>query len=152
MVSKRFDLEKYHPLYPRPEIIAEYERVKFDYEDTVHDRAYKEWYALVKGREVRQEVSQIYRRKIPNEGEFLMYNFLLRGTDWKGNDQDFATLWGRYEKPIFRLEKDPQTQEVTTTQISNHRTVYDVPFSEHKMDELLEMSAEPLSLIVYGSA
>jgi hypothetical protein len=152
MVARPFDLEANHPLLPRREVIAEHDKVKFDYDKTCHDRAYEQWYALVKGRPVTQEVTQIYRRKIPAEGEFLTYNVHFLGKDWKGNDQDFDTLMGRYEKPVFRLDKDPSTQEVTSTQISSHRTVYDVPFSKNKLDDLLDMSAEPLSLIVYGSA
>lgn len=152
MVAKPFDLEKYHPLYPRREILAEYEKVKFDYEKTVHDRAYEQWHALVKGRAVTQEVTQIYRKKITGEGEFLLYNVSLIGEDWKGNVQDFGTLMGRYEKPIFRLDKDPATQTITTTQISSHKTIYDIPYTKQKLDELLNMASEPVSMIVYGSA
>lgn len=153
MVAKDFDLDKYHPLYPRREILAEYDKVKgIEYEKSVHDRAYEEWHALVKGRKVTQEVSQIYRRKIANEGEFLLYNVLYTGHDWKGNEKDFATLNGRYDKPIFRLEKDPQTQEVTSTQISSHRTIHDIPYTKEKLDELFEMATEPISLIVYGTS
>lgn len=152
MVFKPFDLEKYHPLYPRREILAEYEKVKFDYEKTVHDRAYEQWYALVKGRPVWQEVTQIYRKKITGEGEFLLYNLNLVGEDWKGNAQDFATLFGKYEKPIFRLDKNPETQTITTTQISSHKTVYDITYTKEMLDELLDKASEPVSMIVYGSA
>jgi hypothetical protein len=152
MVRKPFDLEANHPLYPRREILEEYKKVGFEYEKQHDDRPYEEWYALVKGRQVTQEVSQIYRKKVTGEGEFLMYNLHLRGTDWKGNPREFDTLWGRYSKPIFMLEKDPATQNVTSTQISSHETIHDVPFSKQKLEELLEMSTEPISLVVYGSA
>lgn len=151
-MRKPFDLEANHPLYPRREITAEYDKVKYDYERTGHDRAYMEWYALVKGRPVEQEVTQIYRRKIAGEGEFIFYNVTFYGKDWKGNRKDFATLLGRYEKPIFIREMDPATQDVTSTQIGSHETVYDIPFTKQKLEELIDMSIEALSMIVYGSA
>jgi hypothetical protein len=152
MVAKTFDLEANHPLYPRREIVEEYKKVGMDYDQQNDDRPYQEWYALVKGREVTADVSQIYRKKVTGEGEFLMYNLNLKGKDWKGNERDFSTLMGRYNKPIFMLEKDPQTQAVTSTQISNHKTIHDIPFTREKLDELLDMSDEPLSLVVYGTA
>lgn len=152
MVAKPFDLDANHPLFPRREILTEYKKVNFEYEKTVLDRGYEQWYALVKGRPVWQEVTQIYRRRITGEGEFLLYNLELTGNDWKGNDQGFSMLCGRYEKPIFRLEKNPENQEISSTQISSHRTVYDIPYTLQKLDELLDMSTESVSLIVYGTA
>lgn len=150
MPERTFDLEAAHPLYPRREILAEHKKVGFEYEKTVHDRAYEQWYSLVKGRRVTEEVTQIYRRKIANEGEFLLYNVIYRGEDWKGNQQDFSTLLGRYEKPIFRLDKDPQTQAVIAKEISSHKTIYDIPYSQEKLNDLLDAAIDPISLIVYG--
>ena len=164
MVKKPFDLEKLHPLFPRPEILAEYAKVNggdnekdkdkqgIQYERTVQDRGYEQWHYMVKGRPVYQEVTQIYRRRVTGEGEFLLYNLELTGTDWKGNEQTFSTLLGRYEKPIFRLEKNPETQEISSTQISSHKTVYDIPYTRARLDELLDMASEPISLVVYGTA
>jgi hypothetical protein len=161
MPAQPFDLEKYPPprydakdwgnaLSPRRDVLLEYDKVKFEYERNVQDRTYEIFYAQSKGRKTTKEVSQIYRRKVPNEGEFLMYNMTLRGNDWKGNDQEYSMLQGRYDKPMFRLEKDPQSQEVTSRQISGYKTIHDIPFSKEKVNEILEMSIEPLSLIVIG--
>jgi hypothetical protein len=139
--------------------MAEYDKVKgtdknegIKYEKTVQDRAYEQWHYFVHGRPVWQEVTQIYRKKIANEGEFLLYNLELTGVDWKGNELTFSTLWGRYDKPIFRLEKNPETQEISSTQISSHKPIHDVPCTKEKIDELLAMASEPLSIIVYGTA
>jgi hypothetical protein len=148
--KKGFDLEALHPLYPRREITSEYKKVGMEYETTPHDRAYQHFYAQTRGRAIDAEVTQIYRKKVAKEGEYLLYNLHLTGTDWKGNEQEFSTLWGRFEKPIFKLEKNPETQAITATQIASHKTVHDIPFTREKLDELLEMATEPVSLIVFG--
>lgn len=148
MPSKPFDLEKEHPICPNPLVIKEHEAVNFPYEYTILDREYERWYAQVKGRKVEQEVSQIYRVSKPGRGEYLLWNVVLRGKDWKGNDVEFAILKGRYEKPVFRLEKNPETQELSTTQITSHQTIYTDPYTPAKLDELFEMTVDPLSTIV----
>lgn len=148
MPAKQFDLEANHPLSPNPIVIQEHDKVKFPYEESIQDRAYSRWYAISKGRPVQQEVSQIYRVSKPGRGEYLIWNLNLKGEDWKGNPTDFTILTGRYEKPVFRLEKNPETQEISTTQVTSHQTVYTCPYSRAKLDELLEMSVEPVSMIV----
>ena len=162
MPSKPFDIEQHPPpdyekkqwgnaLSPRRDVLLEHEKVGFEYEKTVHDRGYEQWHPLVKGRPVTEEVTQIYRKKIPNEGEFLMYNALYRGQDWVGNEKTFDHLQGRYEKPVFRLEKNPQTQEVKAREIEGYKTVYDIPFTIDKLCELLDQAVEQVSLVVYGA-
>jgi hypothetical protein len=148
MVAKLFDLEANHPLRPHKQVLAEYKKVDFDYEPTVEDRGYEQFYYLVKGRPIYQEVTQIYRIKRPGQGEYLFYNLMLTGEDWKGNPVQFATLEGRYEKPIFKLERDPETNKLSTTQVTSHQRVYYIPYSSQKLEELLEISTDPLSLIV----
>ena len=145
-----FDIQAAHPLYPRREILAEYENVKMEYEKTVHDRKYEWWHAQTRGRATRPEITQIYRKKIAKEGEYLLYNITWRGTDWKGNEEEFSTLMGRYEKPIFRIEKNPQTQEVSSSQVQGHKTIHDIPYTKERLDELLDIASEPVSLIVFG--
>lgn len=147
-MEKLFDLEDNHPLLPDKLITAEFEKVKFDYEPTVHDRAYDQFYKLVKGRDIFITTSQILRIRITGKGEFLLHGGSFRGTDWKDNQCDFYTLLGRYEKPIFRKEKDPATQEVTSTQISSHETIYTIPFTKQKLTEILEFASESVSLAV----
>ena len=146
--------EPWNPLSPRKEIIKAYAEANYPYEKTVHDRAADEFYALVKGRaeKVTQEITQFYRIKIPAEGEFMFYNVLLRGEDWKGNEHDLAQLEGRFSMPLFRKEKDPATDKVTTSQINDHKNVYDIPWTIKTFDKLMESAGDPISLIVYGSA
>jgi hypothetical protein len=146
--------EPWNPFSPRKEVLKEYAENKYPYEKTVHDRAADEFYALVKGRpeKMTQEVTQCYRIKVPMEGEFLFYNVAIRGEDWKGNEHDFAQSEGKYSKPIFRKEKDPQTDKVTTSQINDHKPVYDILWSKERFDELLKSAIDNLSLVVFGSA
>lgn len=148
MPAKPFDLEANHPLCPNPTVIQEHDKVKFPYEESIQDRVYNKWYTVSKGRPVEQEVSQIYRVSKPGRGEYLMWTLNLKGQDWKGNPTDFTILTGRYEKPLFRLEKNPETQEISTTQVTSHQTIYTIPFSKQKLDELIEMAVEPVSMIV----
>lgn len=168
MVAKPFDLEKHpppkydkdnpnaiidkgNPLCPRKEILIEYEKVNFPYEKTVEDRLYEQFYAVVKGRPVTVEAFQIHRIRLPGKGEYIFYDATFRGTDWKGNDREFYTVIGKYEKPRFRLEKDPATQEVTSTQISSRETIYDITYSRENLDEILEFATEPIALAIHGS-
>lgn len=150
--SKPFDLDANHPLCPNPNVIQEHEKVKFPYEESIQDRVYNKWYAVSKGRPVEQEVSQIYRVSKAGRGEYLLWNLNLKGQDWKGNQTDFTILAGKYERPIFRLEKNPETQETSTTQVTSHQTIYTTPYSKQKLDELVEMSVEPVSTIVIAAS
>lgn len=148
------DDEPWNPLSPRPEVIKAHAEVNFPYETTVHDRALSQWYALVKARpqKVTQEITQFYRIRIPQQGEYMFYNVVLRGEDWKGNEHDAALLKGRYQMPIFKRDIDPATDKVTTSEIKDHRTVYDIKWSPEHFDKLMESAVDPVSLVLYGSA
>jgi hypothetical protein len=146
--------EPWNPFSPRKQVLREYAENKYPYEKTVHDRAGDEFYALVRGKpeKMSQEVVQCYRINIPLEGEFMFYNVTVRGEDWKGNEHDYALLEGRYSMPIFRREKDPQTDKVTSSQINDHKYVCDIPWSKEKFDELLKSAVDNLSMAIYGTA
>ncbi len=167
MVTKPFDIEKHPPpkydkdnsniildkgngLRPRREILDEYEKVRYDYDKQIEDRLYERFYVLVKGRPVTIETPQVHRIKLPGKGEFIFYDAIFRGTDWKGNDCDFYTIIGKYEKPKFRLEKNPETQEVRATEITSKETIYDTPYTKEKLDEILEFASEPFYMNVHG--
>lgn len=146
--------EPWNPFIPRKEVIKAYKDANYQYEKTVHDRAADEFYALTSPQPDKMtiEVTQFYRIKIANEGEFLFYNAMLRGEDWKGNEHDFAMLEGRYAYPIFRQERDPQTRKVTTSQINDHKNVYDIPWTKERFDLLMQSAIDNVSLIIYGTA
>jgi hypothetical protein len=144
----------WNPLSPRREVIEAYNAVSFQYEPTLQDRVASKWYALVKGRpeKITQEITQFYRRKIPQQGDFIFYNVMLYGEDWKGNEHDLTMVVGKYQMPVFKKERNPETDKVTTTEVMDHKTVYDIKWSKEIFDNLLESATEPVSLIVYGSA
>ena len=144
--------QAWNPLSPRREIIEAYQAVNFPYEKTGQDRVADRWYALVKGRpeKITQEIAGFYRQRIPNEGEYLFYNVLLRGEDWKGNEHDLPLIRGRYQIPIFRREKNPETDKVTAPEIHDQKTCYDIKWSQELFDKLLESAIDPVSLTVYG--
>lgn len=146
--------EPWNPISPRKEVLKAYADANYGYEKTVHDRAADEFYNLVSPQadKMTTELSQVFRIKIPNEGEFMFYNAMLRGEDWKGNEHDFAMLEGRYAMPIFRFERDPQTRKVTTSQINDQKNVYDIRWSKEQFDLLMQSAIDNVSLIIYGTA
>lgn len=148
------DDNPWNPMSPRREVIEAYDNVDFSYESTIQDRVASRWYSLVKGRyeKITQEVQQIYRRRIPNQGDYVFYNVLLHGDDWKGNEHTLPLVIGKYQMPIFKKEKNPETEKITTNEVMDHRTIYDIPWSKETFDKLLDSAVEPISLIVYGSA
>lgn len=146
--------EAWNPFSPRKEVLKAYADANYPYEKTVHDRAADEFYALVSQQadKMTTEVIQVFRVKIPNEGEFMFYNAMIRGEDWKGNEHDFAALEGRYAMPIFRQERDPQTRKVTTSQINDHKNVFNIPWTKQTFDLLMQSAIDNISLIIYGTA
>lgn len=144
----------WNPLSPRKEVLQAFNEVDFPYEISIQDRVASKWYAAVKGRldKITQEVQQIYRRRVAGQGDFVFYNVNLYGEDWKGNEHSFPLLVGRYQMPIFKKEKNPETDKVSTTEIMDQRTIYDIPWSRELFDKLIKSSVDPISLIVYGSA
>jgi hypothetical protein len=144
----------WNPLSPRREVIQAYLEVDFPYEITIQDRVASRWYAAVKNRtdKITQEIVQIYRRRIPNQGDFVFYNVHLYGDDWKGNEHCLPLVMGKYMLPIFKREKNPETEKVTTNEVMDQRIVYDIPWTKEGFDKLVKSSIDPVSLIVYGSA
>jgi hypothetical protein len=145
--------DPWNPLSPRKEVIDAYNAVNFPYEISGQDRKASIWYGLVKihPEKITQEITQFYRRRIAGEGEFIFYNVLLRGEDWKGNEKDLDLLVGRYNMPIFKKDRNPENNKVTTTEILDHKPKYDIPWSKETFDKLLDSTVESPSLIVYGS-
>jgi hypothetical protein len=145
--------EHYNPWSPRPEVLRAYKDANSKYEKDVHDRAGDEFYELVNPQadSMTQELTQVYRIRIANEGEFMYYDLLLRGNDWKGNEHDFAHREGIFKMPLFRFERDPSTKKVTNSQINDHKRTYNIPWSPKQFDELMESAVENISLVIHDA-
>ena len=143
----------YNPWSPRPEVLQAYKDANSAYEKDVHDRAGDEFYELVNPQpdSITQELTQVYRIKIPNQGEFMYYDLMLRGNDWKGNEHDYALREGIYKMPVFRFERDPSTKKVISSQINDHTRTYNIPWSVEKFDKLMESAVEGLSLVIHNA-
>lgn len=144
-------------MFPRPELVQAYAAVGQKYENTGHDRGYKEWFPLVtanpklREQQITQKISQLYRFKDWQGKEWFFYDITLRGHDWKGNRKEFYYIEGRIEQmPEFEKEIDPQTEEVipNTTQVLDMKTIYTIPFSKQKVNELSEYFTEKVSFII----
>lgn len=143
----------YNPWSPRPEVLQAYREANSDYEKDVHDRAGDEFYERVNPQadSMTAELTQVYRIFIPNQGEFMYYDLMLRGNDWKGNEHDYALREGLYKKPLFRYERDPSTKKVTSSQINDHVRIYNIPWSVERFDELMKSAIDSPSLVIHNA-
>jgi len=143
----------YNPWSPRPEVLQAYKDANYVYEKDTNDRAADIFYEQVNPQpdSLTQELTQVYRIKIPNEGEFMYYDLMLRGNDWKGNEHDYSLRDGIYKMPVFRFERDPSTKKVTNSQINDHKRTYNIPWSQEKFDQLMESSIEGLSMVIHNA-
>jgi hypothetical protein len=154
MKAKQLDPD----LFPRKELVEAYQAVGQDYEPTVHDRTWDEWYPLVaadpvKDQEIEQRISQLYRTKVKGK-EYLFYDITLYGHDWQGNRKDFYYREGMIEHmPEFSKRIDPATHAVIPewTQVQDMKIVYTIRFTKDKVNELQEYFTEPVSLVVIDS-
>lgn len=145
---------------PHKEIIKSYkdanQQFEFDSDSTCHDRAYRWFWTMVTGnvrikeQKIDQKISTIYRVK--NSGEFLIYHILLSGLNHKGEPVDFSDLIGKIDKiPIFEKKIDEHSGEIETGPMKyNHKTIYTIPFSSKKLDELLEFASDEIAFAIQG--
>jgi hypothetical protein len=144
-------------LFPRPAVVKAYETVGQEYERTTQDRVYQqEWLPLVtadpvKNQEIEQKISQLYRIKDSKGKEWLFYDITLHGRDWQGNRKDFYYRDGIIEHmPEFDRKVDPSTNAVIpeSTQVHTVKTIYTIPFSKQKVEDLSQYFTESVSCIV----
>ena len=146
---------------PNKEILKAYkdanQEFDFDSNATVHDRVYRWFWVMINGnvrikeQKIDQEISTIYRIK-NSDGEFIIYHILLSGLNHKGEPVDFSDLIGKIDKiPVFERKVDDRTGEVESGPIKqDHRTIYTIPFSSKKLDELLEFASDNISFAIKG--
>jgi hypothetical protein len=146
------ELEKVEVPYGKSKIIKAYKDANFldRRDESINERVWRTHF-LPKAtgdqqdrpRPITKEVQGIYRSKHKGK-EYLTYHAMFRGTDWEKNPIDFNLLMGKYEIPEFQFRRDPHTDEVINaqTQITGHRTHYDIEFTKAKAQELIGMVAE----------
>lgn len=146
-----------HPLYPKPEVTKLYNDNAFPYRLNTIDKLYGEkWYPKIKKKEdkIISVVNQIFRVKVLNTGEEkILYDETLIGLDHNDNEKEFYHRVGKWEKPIFTKQYDEETDEVLSTEIRRHQTVYEIPYSPDRIMELAALGpTDTLALtIVTGS-
>jgi hypothetical protein len=144
-------------LYPQKEVIKAYEEVGQEYEWSVHDRVYQQHFypkvtgnAKLKEQEIEYKIDALHRLK-DSKGEWLTYHVSLFGNDWEGNRIDYSYMAGMIEGiPTFYKKIDPQTDEVipNTTQVLELKTIYTIPFSKAKVNELQKHFSPTVGFIV----
>ena len=127
------------------EVVKAFKDVGQEYERSTSDRVYETWYALVTANDrlmaqpIEQSINNVMRNK-NRDGEWLTFQMSLYAKDWKCNRKDFwYDQGGRVDGyPEFIKEIDPQTDQVVsgTTQVNEVKTIYTIPFSKDKVDEL----------------
>jgi hypothetical protein len=149
--------------YGRSKILAEYKKYEYEWDDPVEARNfYKHFMPLAvaqqkdRQRPITVEVQSVSRLRHKGN-EYLTYRVLYRSEDWRHNTLNFCpSNQGTYKVPRFRVDIDPNTNEVRpgTAQIESLQTHYDIPFSKEKANELISMSSEdsPLTLTIIDSS
>jgi hypothetical protein len=106
----------------------------------------------VQNQEIEQQISGLYRVKNA-KAEFLIYHILLRGLNHKGEGVDFPTLIGKVEGIlVFERKVNPDTEEVESgSLIHDHKTLYTIPFTKAKVDELSNYFIDSIGFVIQGS-
>lgn len=135
-----------------PKVLAKYEEAKQQYNPTAHDLEEQLFNRLCKGRPVKSLINSIYRIRLPNGSEFLYYSEVLIGSDHVGNEKRFTHIVGRYEEPVFYYRYNPDTSAAEAVEITRHQTVYEIPWSKEKFDELTKRLSDAPYFYVVGSS
>ena len=83
------------------------------------------------------------------------YGINLYGKNWKQNPVDFFHVEGTIEGiSTFHREIDPQTEQIIseTTQVHELKTVYTIPFSKAKVNELSQYFSDDVQFIIKEKA
>jgi hypothetical protein len=153
--------------YGRTKILAEYKKYDYEYDDPIEARVfYKHFKPLAiaqqkdgRQRPITMEVQSISRLRHKGN-EYLTYQVLYKSEDWRHNPISFSpSSQGVYKIPRFRVEMDPNTNEVKpgSAQIDTLQTFYDIPFSKEKAKELLDIFSDgmepgPQNLMIVDSS
>jgi len=143
-------------MLPPRRVLEDYAKAGQIYEETVHDRAWKHFYALVNGndktksQELDQKISSLYRIR-DSKGEWLTYGLTLIGKNWKGNRCDFFHSEGLIENlPVWNWEIDPVTDKImpNSTQVFELKKAYTIPFTKTKINELAPYFTDNCQFVV----
>jgi hypothetical protein len=149
-------------LLPPKEILKAFKDAKqdfdFDSDATGHDRTWRWFYTQTNGnvrianQEITQTISGVYRIKAGKD-EWLVYGVSLSGINHKGEPVDFYHQEGKIESiPVFERKIDPDTLEVVTGPlIQNHKTLYTIPFTKAKFDEISKYFTDSVQFAIEGS-
>lgn len=161
MPEAPYDLKSNHPLLPHPEVTRLYKENNYLYYKSCHDINYENWYAATKktGKvsdgKISIVINQMCRTKRMGK-DYIFYDANLYGTDRTGNRLAFNTVFGTYQKPVFRKTIDQRTDEVISHDIESQETIYEYEYTPELFDSLLEQAVEEsenqhLSLVVIGT-
>jgi hypothetical protein len=139
--------------YGRSKILAEYKKYEYEYDEPIESRVFSKHFRPLasaqqkdRKRPIRMEVHSICRLKHRGQ-EWITFQVCYRSEDWRHNPISFFPgIQGTYKVPRFRVEIDPNTNEIKkeTAQIESLQTFYDISFSKEKVQELLGIFSEDL--------
>jgi hypothetical protein len=149
-------------LYPQKEVVKAYQEVGQEYELTIHDRVYQNFFYpkitgndKLKEQEIEYRIDALYRSKDYKGNEWLTYHVSMVGNDWEGNRVDYTYMAGVIEGfPKWHRSIDPQTDKVipNKTQIDEMQTIYTIPYSKQKVNDLQKHFSGTVSFIVRDKA
>jgi len=116
-----------------------YREADFDYQETTEELVEMDFKTRTKGQEIKRKITQIYRKRLGNRKEFILYNIILSAKDQIGNSHTMSKLEGRHQEPEFNMEWDESQGKAVARGLVGHETIYDIPFSKENMQNIIAM-------------
>lgn len=83
-------------------------------------------------------INQVWRVSQGPKKDFIFYERKTVIPDLAGNNENDTEIVGRYDKPKFRNIYNNSTGEPESVALAGFETVYDIPYSKEKMQEILD--------------
>jgi hypothetical protein len=124
-----------------PHVRKAYVEAGFPLPDTPQDAreaSFRRRTKRAKEEDIKKFINQVWRISQGPKKEYIFYEIKEVGPDLVGNEDTFTEIRGRYDMPKFRRVYDNTTGEARITQIAGSETIYEIPYSKGKMEEILK--------------
>lgn len=118
-----------------PEVLKAYKDANYEYWERAEDKNEEVFFEKAKAsqHEIEHQITQVFRLKVGTE-EKMYYQEILRSKDYLNNPIDHNRTVGKYDLPVFIKRIDPNTGKALPTEVSEHKTVYELDFDKKRLD------------------
>jgi hypothetical protein len=89
--------------------------------------------------QTRKRINQVWRVKPPGQKrDYIVYEYSLFADDMIGNEHSITEHAGKAEYPRFSQQYDNETGKVSSSKLARTETVYYIPWTKSKMQEILD--------------